>query len=122
MICPACRHENRGDSQFCLSCGATLARRCTLLHLERHAEAARTLDEALLLGRRIEYVPVVWRALSLQAELARRDGDRERADRDARESRQLVLGLADGLTDLELRTRFGALAEALEVDPLGAYI
>jgi class 3 adenylate cyclase/tetratricopeptide (TPR) repeat protein len=93
----------------------------TLLHLERHEDAASTLDDALKLGRAIEYSPVVWRALSLRAELARRAGDREAFDRDARQCRELVERLAARLTDSELRTRFGALGEELVVDPLGAY-
>jgi tetratricopeptide (TPR) repeat protein len=93
----------------------------TLLHLDRRDDARREVAAAAALAGEIGYPPVRWRALSLSAELARRAGDRGRADREAREARVLVEDLARGLSDRTLQMRFGSLGEALAVDPLGAY-
>ena len=92
-----------------------------LVWLERHEEAEQGLEEALCLGRELGYPPVVWRALSLHSELARRAGDPVRAEHCADESRRIVEGLAAGLREEPIRARFGSLGEALASDPLGAY-
>jgi class 3 adenylate cyclase/tetratricopeptide (TPR) repeat protein len=92
-----------------------------LLKLERPRDAGESLGEALALARGIGYPPVTWRALSLLAELARRAGERGEAERRAGEASGLVSGLAHRLPDSELRQEFGALAERLVADPLGAY-
>ena len=76
---------------------------------------------SLEIGGRIEYPPVVWRARSLLAELARRRGDQGEADVEAARARDLVEGLARQLSEPELRREFGALGERLVSDPLGAY-
>ena len=92
-----------------------------LLTLDRREEAQRVLGDALTLARGIGYPPVVWRSLSLQAELARRSGDESAAERLASESSGLVTRLAGSLPETSLRDEFGALAERLVCDPLAAY-
>jgi len=93
----------------------------TLVHLERHAAARESLEEARRIAREIGYPPATWRALSLQAELARRDGDRTEAERLAAESSRLVASLAHALPETQLREEFGSIADRLANDPLGAY-
>ena len=78
-------------------------------------------SEALEAAASIGYPPVIWRGLSLSAELARRAGDRSRADRDAARARRLVEDLAQHISDPELRRGFGSLGERLDVDWAGAY-
>jgi hypothetical protein len=63
---------------------------------------------------------VVWRSLSLLAELARRAGDGPRHARLAGEARALVEGLAAAVPDAE-RGALRGLGERLAADPLGAY-
>ena len=92
----------------------------TLLRLERHDDARRSLREALEVAKSIGYPPVRWRALSLLAELARRRGDAEAAERLAQESRRLVDGVASGLPTDALRAGFGSFAQRLAEDPLAA--
>jgi hypothetical protein len=81
----------------------------------------QVLGDALAVARGIGYPPVVWRSLSLQAELARRSGDASAAERLASESSGLVTRLAGALSETALRDEFGALAERLVADPLTAY-
>jgi class 3 adenylate cyclase/tetratricopeptide (TPR) repeat protein len=92
-----------------------------LLVLDEREAAGRALDEALAVARDIGYPPVVWRGLSLQAELAKRGGNGSAADHLASESSGLVRGLAGSLPETALREEFGALAERLVAEPLGAY-
>jgi tetratricopeptide (TPR) repeat protein len=92
-----------------------------LVHLDRRDDAAASLREALEIAKRIGYPPATWRSLSLLAELARRRGERSQAERLAQEASGLVTRLAGGLPETELRDEFGALAEGLVSDPLGAY-
>jgi class 3 adenylate cyclase/tetratricopeptide (TPR) repeat protein len=89
--------------------------------LDRRDEAEAALRSALEIAGRIEYPPVVWRARSLLAELARRRGNHREADTEAVQARALVEGLARELSEPELRREFGALGERLVADPLGAY-
>ena len=84
-------------------------------------EAEASLRAALELARGIEHPPVVWRSLSLLAELDRRRGRSEAAARQLAEARALVERLAAPLVDSEVQQRFLALREALAADPLGAY-
>ena len=93
----------------------------TLVHLERHEEAAGSLAEAVSVARSIGYPPAAWRALSLQGELARRKGEGGESERLAAESSGLVTELARSLPDKELRDEFGSVAERLSNDPLAAY-
>jgi tetratricopeptide (TPR) repeat protein len=91
-----------------------------LLTLDRRDQAGDALARALELGRRIEYPPVTWRALSLLAELACRAGRTADGARLAAEARGLVEGLAGAVPDAE-RREFRGLGERLVSDPLGAH-
>jgi tetratricopeptide (TPR) repeat protein len=91
-----------------------------LVTMDERNAAEPALRDALELGRRIEYPPVVWRSLSLLAELARRAGDGPRHARLAGEARALVEGLAAPVPDAE-RGALRGLGERLAADPLGAY-
>ncbi len=92
-----------------------------LVSLDQRPEAEQALRSALEIAGRIEYPPVVWRARSLLAELARRGADRTEAEAQAAQARALVESLARGLPDAELQKELAALGERLVVDPLGAY-
>jgi hypothetical protein len=89
--------------------------------MDRRNEADEALGAALQLARRIAYPPVVWRSLSLRAELARRSGEKGRAERHAREARGVVEKLSPSLPEPELQREFRGLGQQLAVDPLGAY-
>ena len=84
-------------------------------------EAEEALERALEEAREIGYPPVVWRALSLLAEIARRAGRPDEARRLAAEARSLVARLAEPLGEGELKQRFLDLGERLETAPLAAY-
>ena len=92
-----------------------------LVTLDRRDEAQASLRTALEIAERIEYPPVIWRARSLIAELARRRGDHSVAEGQAARARALTESLAADLSEAEIRREFGALGERLVVDPLGAY-
>ena len=92
-----------------------------LVVADQRDEAHTTLEAALELAGAIEYPPVVWRAHSLLAELARRSGDRATADHHGAQARQLVERLCRSLPDPDLRREFSSLGERLATDPLGAY-
>jgi tetratricopeptide (TPR) repeat protein len=92
-----------------------------LVTMDRRNEADEALGAALQLARRIAYPPVVWRSLSLRAELARRSGEKGRAERHAREARGVVEKLSPSLPEPELQREFRGLGQQLAVDPLGAY-
>ena len=61
-----------------------------LLLLDRREEAEAALRDALDVAARIEYPAVLWRALSLSGELARRTGDTAEAERRFGRARSLV--------------------------------
>ncbi len=90
-------------------------------NMDRRDEAAQSLEAALEVARAIGYPPVVWRALSLRAELSRRAGKRRQGERQAGEARALVEKLAGSIPEVELQREFAALGERLVDDPLGAY-
>ena len=92
-----------------------------LVTMDRRDAAAGCLREALEVARRIEYPPVTWRALSLQAELARRSGERSLAERYAGEARRLIEALTPSLPDEGLQRGFRAMADRLVDEPLAAY-
>ena len=92
-----------------------------LVVADQRDEARQALEQALEIAVGIEYPPVVWRAHSLVAELARRSGDRATADHHAAQARRLVERLSRSLADPELRREFGALGVELTTDPLAAY-
>jgi class 3 adenylate cyclase/tetratricopeptide (TPR) repeat protein len=92
-----------------------------LVGMDERAAAEAALRTALELGRRIEYPPVVWRALSLLAELARRADDAPGRERLAGEARSLVEGLVAAIPVAE-RSTFRGLGERLVTDPLAAYL
>jgi class 3 adenylate cyclase/tetratricopeptide (TPR) repeat protein len=70
-----------------------------LVALDRRAEAAAALAEALDVAAGIGYPPTQWRALALLAEIAGRDGRRGDADAAAARARALVDALAAGVPD-----------------------
>jgi hypothetical protein len=92
-----------------------------LLHLDRRPETDDVLHQAVALGERIEYRPVVWRSYSLAGELARRNGDTRRSREFRARARDLVDRLAPAVPDARSRRDFSALGEGLATDPLAAY-
>jgi hypothetical protein len=92
-----------------------------LVVADQRDDARAALQEALDVASAIGYPPVVWRAHSLVAELARRSSDRSEVQHHASRARVLVESLSQSLADPDLRREFGALAERLASDPLGAY-
>jgi predicted ATPase/class 3 adenylate cyclase len=90
-----------------------------LVAMDRRKEARGALESALEIAERIEYPPPIWRALSLLAELARRDGEGARAQELGARAQRLVAGVAPGVPT-ELRGGLAALGERLVVDPLAA--
>ena len=92
-----------------------------LVELDDRETATAALTGALEVARAIGYPPVTWRALSLLAELARREGERARAEQLGAETRALVDRLSTSFDDADLRRDFAALGLRLVEDPLGAY-
>jgi tetratricopeptide (TPR) repeat protein len=92
-----------------------------LLVLDRRDEASGALREALAVAGQIEYPPVLWRALSLSGELARRAGDTAVAERRFGEARSLVEAKAHAVPEPGLQREFRSLGERLVTDPLGAH-
>ncbi len=90
-----------------------------LLVLEQRPEAEAELRAAGATAAEIGYAPVRWRALALDAELARRAGDGARAERSAAAARALTAELAVALPDARLRQALTGLGERLAADPLG---
>jgi tetratricopeptide (TPR) repeat protein len=91
-----------------------------LLVLERRPEAEAELLAASATAAAIGYAPVRWRALALEAELARRAGDGPRAERARAGTRALTADLAAGLPEARLGRALRGLDERLAADPLGA--
>jgi hypothetical protein len=89
--------------------------------MDLREESERGLREALDLAHQIGYPPVVWRALSILAELARRSGERLDAERLAEQARSLADSLSQSLPEEDLRRELRGLAQRLVDDPLGAY-
>jgi tetratricopeptide (TPR) repeat protein len=92
-----------------------------LVAMDLREESERGLREALDLAHQIGYPPVVWRALSILAELARRSGERVDAERRAEQARSLADSLSQSLPEEDLRRELRGLAQRLVDDPLGAY-
>ncbi len=92
-----------------------------LVTMDRREEGAEALHGAITAAETIGYPPVIWRAKSLLAELARRKGKSAEAERLAAEARSLVESLAGAIPEKELQRTFGALGERLVTDPLRAY-
>jgi class 3 adenylate cyclase len=92
-----------------------------LIFMDRREEAATSLREAYETSMRIEHPPVVWRALSLMGELARRQGDSELAERHFSEVRSLVENKASSIECDQLRSELRGMGERLITDPLAAY-
>jgi hypothetical protein len=92
-----------------------------LVAMDLRTKAQAALREALELGGRIEYPPVIWRSSSLLAELARRSEERSEAEQEATRTRSLIDRLVPSLPEEELQRGLRALGERLVVDPLGAY-
>jgi hypothetical protein len=91
-----------------------------LLVLEQRPEAEAALAAASATAAAIGYAPVRWRALALEAELARRAGDGARAERARAATRALTADLAAGLPEARLQRALQGLGERLATDPLGA--
>ena len=92
-----------------------------LVFMDRREEAENALREALVIATRIEHPPVTWRALSLTGEVARRQGNREIAERHFHEVRSLVESKASSIERDELRNGLLAMGKQLIADPLAAY-
>jgi class 3 adenylate cyclase/tetratricopeptide (TPR) repeat protein len=84
-------------------------------------EATVELGLAARVANEIGYPPVGWRAPSLLAELARRNGDRRREENALALVREQVQRGAASLPDRELRRRLQALGDRLAQNPLEAY-
>jgi len=69
----------------------------------------------------IGHPPVFWRAFSLRAEIARRDGDAEKARRRFEKARALVGASAARVGEPELQQELRSLGERLVADPFSAY-
>jgi tetratricopeptide (TPR) repeat protein len=80
-----------------------------------------TLRDALQVAEEIQYPPVLWRADSLLAEIARRRGDRTEARRRESAVRRRVADLSRAIDDAEIAAQFQRMGEALIADPLRAY-
>jgi class 3 adenylate cyclase/tetratricopeptide (TPR) repeat protein len=91
------------------------------LVLEAPEEAELELRTALTMAEAIGHPPVVWRARSLMAEIARREGNGAEADRIHQQLTTAVESLAPGIAEKNLRSQFFQLGEDLLRDPLGAY-
>ncbi len=81
-----------------------------LAALERSEEALASSGELLAIAKRIGYARAHWQGLALAAELERRAGRREDANRCEAERAQAVEAIARSLSDAELRR--GLLASA----------
>jgi predicted ATPase len=92
-----------------------------LVAMDQRPEAEMALRQALEVGQRIQYPPVLWRAHSLLGELALRNGDVATAGQLSTSARDLVVELAGGLHEEELRSGLTAIAERIADDPLAAY-
>ncbi len=92
-----------------------------LVTADARDEAHAALDEAIGVASAIEYPPVLWRARSLLAELARRAGKRTEAMHEITPARELIVRLAASLSEPELERQFLSLGERLAEDPLAAY-
>jgi hypothetical protein len=88
--------------------------------LDRRPEAEAELRAAAAIAAEIGYAPVRWRALALDSVLARRAGDRARAERSAAAALDLTGRLAAALPDARLQHALTGLGERLAADPLGA--
>jgi class 3 adenylate cyclase/tetratricopeptide (TPR) repeat protein len=92
-----------------------------LLHIDQRPEAEESIREALQVGARIEYAPVLWRGHSLKGEVARREGDDSAAREHRARARDAVARLEPAVPDARSRKEFAALGESLEADPLASY-
>jgi class 3 adenylate cyclase/tetratricopeptide (TPR) repeat protein len=92
-----------------------------LIVLDQRRDAEAALRAAVEIATRIEYPPVLWRALSSAAELARREGDPSGAERDAQRARRMVENLAGSVPGSELQRSFVSLGEQLVSDWRGSY-
>ena len=89
----------------------------TQLALDRRSEAEATLRDAVALAEGIGYRPVCWRAAALEAELARREGDGDRAERGAAWVRASTEELAGSLAHPDLAGDLRGLGVRLAADP-----
>ena len=89
-----------------------------LLSMDHRDAAESTLEDAIHLARAIQHPPVIWRALSLAGELARRRGHRDIADLRISEARECIEQRARTLEDSGLRSEFLGLAERIAADPM----
>jgi tetratricopeptide (TPR) repeat protein len=91
------------------------------LVMDLRDEAEADLRAALSPAQELGHPPVRWRAHSLLAEVARRNGDVGRARAEAAQVQAIVESLAGGLREEPMRRRFRALGQRLVADPLGAW-
>jgi tetratricopeptide (TPR) repeat protein len=115
-LAAARRHQARKLESRALELKARI-----LLVMDRRQEADHCLRQASAGAQAIAYPPALWRAHALAAELARRSGDRSRAEASVARLRDLMEGLAPKVPDGELRRHFRALGEGLAADPLGTH-
>ncbi len=92
-----------------------------LVELDRRDEADVVLGEAIEVAQRIEYPPVIWRALAMRGELARRRGDTSEAQTKFDRARALVDDKAQLLDDPVLQREFRGMGERLTLDPIETF-
>jgi tetratricopeptide (TPR) repeat protein len=92
-----------------------------LLAMDRRDEAEPGLHQALELARSIGHPPVLWRAASLLAEVARRRGRAEETERWQAETLRCVEHIEQGLPGSELRSGLRDLGHLLITDPLASH-
>jgi len=92
-----------------------------LVVLDRRDEAEAILRAARAVAQDIEYPPVLWRTLAMNAELDRRRGDRSAAQSKFDQARAIIDDRARLLDDSILRNEFCALGERLSTDPIEAF-
>jgi tetratricopeptide (TPR) repeat protein len=92
-----------------------------LVVLDRRDEADEALRAAIEVSQTIEYPPVVWRALAMRGELARRRGDNSDAQTAFDRARALVADKSQSLGDPVLQREFRAMGERLAGDPIETF-
>ena len=92
-----------------------------LVAMDRREDAEAALQQALDLALTIEHPPVVWRSLSLLAEVARRRGQADETERWQAETLAMIERSQQQLPDRELQVGLRDLGHLLITDPLAAH-
>ena len=92
-----------------------------LVVLDRRDEADEALGAAIEVSQILEYPPVVWRALAMRGELARRRGHKGDAQTAFDRARALVADKSQSLDDPVLQREFRGMGERLTIDPIETF-